>query len=87
MKLFEFSGPAIMILIITSFVSHQIGNNNPGGRDIAMQEFSSYTNCAQAAEFILQTQPGSIDTNGLLTGQPGAQNTHRQIIDVGCVPK
>ncbi len=40
MKLFEFAGPAIMILIITSFVSHQIGNNNPGDREIAMQEFS-----------------------------------------------
>lgn len=87
MKLFEFTGPAIMILIITSFASHQLGNNNPGHREVEMQEFSSHANCKTAADFILQTNPGAVDTNGILTGLPGAQNSYRQIIDVGCVPK
>ena len=87
MKLFEFSGPAVLIVIVTSFMSQQIGNNNPGDREIEFQEFSSYAKCVTGAEFILQTNPGAIDATGQLTGLPGAQNSHRQTIDVGCVPK
>lgn len=87
MKLFDFSGPAILIVIIVSFTSQQLGNNNPGHREVEFQEFSSYAKCKAGAEFILQTNPGVIDVTGVLTGIPGAQNSHRQTIDVGCVPK
>jgi len=87
MKLFEFAGPAVLIVIITSFMSQQIGNNNPGDRELEMKDFSSYANCKMAAEFILQTNPGAVDADGRLTGLPGAQNSYRQIIDVGCLPK
>lgn len=87
MKLFDFSGPAILIVIIVSFTSQQLGNNNPGHREVEFQEFSSYAKCKAGAEFILQTNPGVIDATGALTGIPGAQNSHRQTIDVGCVPK
>lgn len=86
MKLFEFSGPALLIVIIVSFTSQQLGNNNPGHREVEMQEFSSYVNCKNAAEFILQTNPGAVDASGQLTGLVGAQNSHRQTIDVACVP-
>lgn len=86
MKLFEFTGPALLIVIITSFMTQQIGNNNPGHREVEMQELSSYANCKRAAEFILQTNPGAADTDGRITGIAGAQNSHRQTIDVACVP-
>jgi len=86
MKLFEFGGPALLIVIMVSFTSQQLGNNNPGHREVEMQELSTYANCKRAAEFILQTNPGAVDTDGRLTGLPGAQNSHRQTIDVACVP-
>ena len=87
MKLFEFTGPAILIVIIVSFTSQQLGNNNPGHREVEFQEFSSYARCKNAAEFILRTNPGAIDSTGRITGIPGAQNSHRQTIDVGCLPQ
>ena len=87
MKLFEFTGPAVLIVIVTSFMSQQIGNNNPGDHEIEMKDFSSYARCENAAKFILQTNPGAADSNGRVTGIPGAQNSHRQTIDIGCLPK
>jgi len=87
MKLFEFTGPAILIVIIVSFTSQQLGNNNPGHREVEFQEFSSYAKCVAGAEFILQTNPGAADTDGRITGIAGAQNSYRQTIDVGCLPK
>ncbi len=87
MKLFEFSGPAILIVIIVSFTSQQLGNNNPGHREVEFQEFSSYARCKAGADFILQTNPGAADTTGRITKIPGAQNSHQQTIDVGCIPK
>ena len=86
MKLFEFTGPALLIVIMVSFTSQQLGNNNPGHREVEMQEISSHAKCKVAAEFILQTNPGAVDVDGRLTRIAGAQNSHRQTIDVGCVP-
>lgn len=87
MKLFEFTGPAVLIVIVTSFMTQQIGNNNPGHRELEMKDFSSYARCENAAKFILETNPGAVDVDGRLTRIAGAQNSHRQTIDVGCLPQ
>ena len=68
-------------------MSQQMGNNNPGHRTVTMQEFSGYPTCNMAAEAILQTEPGAVDSTGRLTGMVGAQNTHRQLVTVYCFPK